>query len=95
VASKVDPVAARLLRDAMGMGGPGVDSNRSFSEYTISVAARAIQDLAEQGYVLVNAEGLRRAYCAVKHGGQHAECNSYYADAILAAISADKEEEHD
>jgi hypothetical protein len=98
--SKVDPVAA--LAEAVRL--------TTLDHYTpaapLSYTVRLAKHLAEQGYVLVNAEGLAAALETVESDGlivalglgdpevrtDFTDAPKEAAAAILAAITADKEE---
>lgn len=73
--------AAQVLRDSLGLGGAGVEKARAFNNYTLGIAERAIRELADAGYVLVEQAaadaGLPIDTSQLRHGlahGTHTPC---------------------
>lgn len=50
-----------VIRDAVGLGGPGVEATPSFNSFTLDAARDALKALRENGYEVVTSERLAGA----------------------------------
>ena len=48
----------RALRDASGLGGPGVEANATFRDWTIQTTRDSILALERLGYIIVPRSGM-------------------------------------